>query len=225
MFLGAVAVLGAGVRVVRASAASVGPQPELERQAHAADSAAHAGRQQGRGGRSGGRGRGSRGRGGPRDSVSSRVPDTLPPQTGIGALDRRGYFNGKLDLDVATAAQIDALPGVSATMARRIVVDRTLRGPFVTRDGLRRVPGVGPSFLAKIDSLITFTGTVAQPSATDTAIARNRKVRAKPATRPAAPRTTGPRPTPSPLEVSDSCSLDPESAAFPQPASSALVQR
>ena len=62
-------------------------------------------------------------------------------------------------------------------MARRIVIDRTLRGPFVTRDGLRRVTGVGPAFLSKIDSLVTFTGTVTQPSASDTVIARNRKVR------------------------------------------------
>lgn len=226
MFLGAVAVLGAGVRVVRAGGASaVGAQPELERQAQAADSSARAGRS-GRGGRPVGRGRGSPGRKpGPFDSASAHSRDTVPPQVGAGPLDRRGYVNGKLDLDVATAAQINALPGVSATMARRIVLDRAMRGPFVTRDGLRRVTGVGPAFLSKIDSLIVFTGTVAQPSVSDTVIARNRKVRAKPPTRPVAPRTTGPRPTPSPPGVSDSCSPDPESAASPLPAWSTPVQR
>ena len=183
VFLGAVAVLGAGVRVVRASGASaVGEQPALERQAQAADSSARAGRSSGggrSGGRPGGRGRGARGRSGTLDSARSRARDTVPTQGGAAPFDRRGYFNGKLDLDVASAAQIDALPGVSATMARRIVIDRTLRGPFVTRDGLRRVTGVGPAFLSKIDSLITFTGTVTQPSASDTVIARNRKVRAE----------------------------------------------
>jgi len=189
MFLGAVAVLGAGVRVVRASNASAaGPQPELERQVQAADSSARAGRSA-RGGRSGGRGRGSRGR-------NAAPLDSAAAQAGSGSMDRRGYVNGKLDLDVASAAQIDALPGVSATMARRIVLDRALRGPFVTRDGLRRVTGVGPAFLSKIDSLVTFSGTVTQPSASDTIIGRTRKVRAKPATRPEARRTAGPRPTP-----------------------------
>jgi hypothetical protein len=69
-------------------------------------------------------------------------------------------------------------------MAKRIVADRMMRGPFVTRDGLRRVPGVGPAFLAKIDSLVTFSGTVVQPSASDTVIARVGKPRSKRASRP-----------------------------------------
>ena len=105
MFFGTVAVLGAGVRVVRAnSTPSVGQQPELQRQRQAADSSARAGRA-GRAARPArGRGRAS----GPRRGVA---PDSQ--RVGVGALDRRGYFNGKLDLDVATAQQMDALPGVN----------------------------------------------------------------------------------------------------------------
>jgi Helix-hairpin-helix motif len=200
VFLGTVAVLGAAVRVVRASARpTAGEQPELEHQVQAADSSWRAGRggRAGRGARSGGRGRGGRGRGAVKPDSGTQAMAQGTPQSGDGALDRRGYINGKLDLDVATAAQINALPGVSATMARRIVLDRAMRGPFITRDGLRRVTGAGPAFVARIDSLVTFTGTVVQPSASDTVIARTRKVRAKPVRRPAAPRTAVPRPTPS----------------------------
>jgi competence ComEA-like helix-hairpin-helix protein len=91
--------------------------------------------------------------------------------------DRRGYIGAKLDLDVATLAQIDSLPGVTPLMARRIVLDRIAHGPFVTRDGLRRVSGVGQVFLSKIDSLITFSGTVKMPSADDTVPSRARRGR------------------------------------------------
>lgn len=89
---------------------------------------------------------------------------------GGAPLDRAGYVGGKLDLDVATAAQIDLLPGVSAAMAKRIAVDRVRRGPFLSRDGLRRVSGVGPRFLAQIDSLVVFSGTFVGGSASDTII-------------------------------------------------------
>ena len=77
-------------------------------------------------------------------------------------LDRPGYVAGKLDLDVATAAQIDSLPGVTPTMAKRIVADRMRRGPFLNANGLRRVSGVGDMFLLRIDTLVTFSGTMKQ---------------------------------------------------------------
>lgn len=178
MFIGAVAVLGAAVRVVRAASAN-GPatvQPALDRQVKAADSAAHASR----GGTSSpGRGRQGRGRGARARSASDtskRVRDSIA-RAQRARLDRPGYIGGKLDLDVATLAQIDSLPGVSLLMARRIIFDRIAHGPFVTRDGLRRVSGVGQIFLSRIDSLITFSGVVRMPSAADTAAPPSRKGR------------------------------------------------
>ena len=178
LFLGAVAVLGAGVRVVRASGREdIGAQPALERQAQAADSAAKAGRAQGRGQR------GKRASGAKTETARSRSSrasrDTSHAREGAssararsvsGPLDHPGYVAGKLDLDVATAAQIDSLPGVSPAMAKRIVVDRMTRGPFVTRDGFRRVRGTGPVFMSRIDSLVTYSGTVRFPIASDTVI-------------------------------------------------------
>ena len=95
----------------------------------------------------------------------------------LGPLDRPGYVAGKLDLDVATAAQIESLPGVGPATAKRIVADRMQRGPFVTRDGFRRVRGTGPTFLAKIDSLVTFSGIVKHPVASDTIIPKSKRKR------------------------------------------------
>ena len=175
-FIGVVAVLGAGVRVVRASSdeSSTRPQPALDRQEHAADSAALAARtrkQQPTQGRQGGP-RGARARQ-PVDS-GKRVRDSLA-RVNAAPSDRRGYVGAKLDLDVATLAQIDSLPGVTPLMARRIVLDRMAHGPFLSRDGLRRVSGVGQIFLANIDSMVTFSGTMKMPSPEDTAPPRPRK--------------------------------------------------
>jgi len=170
LFISAVGVLGAGVRVVRAStAAAPSIQPALEHQMKVADSSArviHTPR---------GRGRAAAVR-----TAAAAAPDTGKKKpTGSGPLDRRGYIAGKLDLDVATAAQLDSLPGVSPTMAKRIVADRMARGPFLNRDGLRRVLGVGPLFMRQIDSLITFSGTYVQPDPNDTVIVRRAEVRVR----------------------------------------------
>src|SRR5215831_17986202 len=175
MFVSTVAVLGAAVRVVRAANGERKPaaQPALERQVNAADSAAHAGRVPQRGtNRSQQQGRGRVGRGRMADSTR-RTRDSTDRAT-AGVLDRPGYIGSKLDLDVATLAQIDSLPGVTPLMARRIVFDRIAHGPFVTRDGLRRVSGVGQIFLSRIDSLVTFSGTVKMPTAADTEPPRSR---------------------------------------------------
>ena len=186
LFLGVVAVLGAGVRVVRAanSRTATGVQPALEQQSQAADSAARAGRGA-RVDRAKGKSRGTgakqdaagrRSSRASRDSISVRERAERARAAG-GLLDHPGYIGGKLDLDVASAAQIDSLPGVTPTMAKRIVLDRMKRGPFVTRDGFRRVTGVGPVFVAKIDSLVVFSGVVRFPTDADTVIPPARRPR------------------------------------------------
>jgi hypothetical protein len=62
-------------------------------------------------------------------------------------------------------------------MAKRIVADRLMRGPFLSMNGLRRVSGVGPLFIQRIDSVVTFSGTMVQPNAGDTVILRRRPSR------------------------------------------------
>lgn len=182
VFVAAVALLGAGVRVVRAAShtSAAGAQPALEQQIQSADSAARASRRpagtRGRRARSdseSARGRGALGAAGRRDSSHTRRREV--------PLDRVEYLSGKLDLDIATAAQIDSLPGVLPSVAKRIVADRLRRGPFLNAAGLRRVPGVGPALLAKIDSLITFSGRFQPGVPGDTIIPRpRRRTRSRP---------------------------------------------
>lgn len=175
LFLAAVAVLGTGVRVARAARGNGehGPsaQPALEHQRSVTAQTAQ---------RASGRGRATHYMKAPADTDSTRRSPADPARKRArvaGSLDRPGYIGGKLDLDVATAAQLDSLPGISPTLARRIVADRLERGPFLTLEALRRVSGIGTAFIRKIDTLVTFSGTVKFPDAADTAIAPRKKKR------------------------------------------------
>lgn len=62
---------------------------------------------------------------------------------------------GPLDLNSATAAELEALPGVGPATAAAIVDDRDRNGPFASVDDLDRVPGIGPAKLAALRELVT----------------------------------------------------------------------
>lgn len=49
----------------------------------------------------------------------------------------------RLDLNTASAAQLQALPRIGPAMAERIVADREANGPFTSLDDLQRVNGIG----------------------------------------------------------------------------------
>ncbi|MBV8480957.1 MAG: ComEA family DNA-binding protein [Actinobacteria bacterium] len=59
-----------------------------------------------------------------------------------------------LDLNTASAEQLDALPGVGPATAQKIVDYRQQHGPFHTVDELEGVPGIGPSKLAQLKGLV-----------------------------------------------------------------------
>jgi competence protein ComEA len=61
---------------------------------------------------------------------------------------------GLLNLNSATVAELDALPGVGPVLAQRIVEHRE-RGPFASVDELDDVPGIGPARAAELAQLVT----------------------------------------------------------------------
>ncbi|HKN66533.1 MAG TPA: helix-hairpin-helix domain-containing protein [Gemmatimonadaceae bacterium] len=166
LFLASVGLLGASVRVLRAvgtiDAVPAANARALDGQLAAVDSARRA--KQGKG----------KARSRPKRGRRHSLPDTLPgSDTTIASPAPNGkpattLFRAKVDVDIATAGQLDALPGVGPVMARRIVADREKRGPFGSLANLRRVKGIGPALAARLDSLVTFSGTPRPPSATPT---------------------------------------------------------
>ncbi|HEX8272674.1 MAG TPA: helix-hairpin-helix domain-containing protein [Longimicrobiaceae bacterium] len=61
---------------------------------------------------------------------------------------------GPLDLNTATAAQLEALPGVGPALAGRIVAWRAANGRFRAPAELDRVPGIGEKSLRRILPLV-----------------------------------------------------------------------
>ncbi|MFZ9706707.1 MAG: ComEA family DNA-binding protein [Ilumatobacteraceae bacterium] len=55
-----------------------------------------------------------------------------------------------IDLNLATAADLDRLPGVGPSTAKAIIDHRTRNGPFASIDDLLKVKGIGPAKLAEI---------------------------------------------------------------------------
>jgi competence ComEA-like helix-hairpin-helix protein len=67
----------------------------------------------------------------------------------------KGPDRPALNVNHATAVELEGLPGIGPALARRIVADREAQGPFATVSALDRVPGIGPALMARLGGLIT----------------------------------------------------------------------
>ena len=59
-----------------------------------------------------------------------------------------------LDLNRATADQLESLPGIGAVKAAAILAERDSRGGFQSMEELEAVRGIGPSLVAKLRPLV-----------------------------------------------------------------------
>lgn len=62
--------------------------------------------------------------------------------------------SGKIDINRATAEQLDALPGIGPSTAQKIVADREANGPFAACEDLKRVAGIGDKKYAELADAI-----------------------------------------------------------------------
>lgn len=60
-----------------------------------------------------------------------------------------------VDVNAATASELEELPGVGPATAAAIVTERDRNGPFQGVDDLDRVPGIGPAKLEALRDLVT----------------------------------------------------------------------
>ncbi|HHX10165.1 MAG TPA: hypothetical protein GX729_02150 [Firmicutes bacterium] len=60
-----------------------------------------------------------------------------------------------ININTATARELEALPGIGPAKAAAIVEFRNQRGPFARKEDLKKVSGIGDATYSKIESLIT----------------------------------------------------------------------
>ncbi len=83
------------------------------------------------------------------DARSKSRSQSLPRATGPP---------GRIDVNTATADELERLPRVGPALAQRIIDHRQRHGPFQTPEDLRHVRGIGPSTVRLLEPLVTFSG-------------------------------------------------------------------
>jgi competence protein ComEA len=88
--------------------------------------------------------------------IAVGVPGAAPPAEGSGgpAAAPGQEPAGKVNLNTATLAQLDTLPGVGPVLAQRILDYRTGHGGFKSVNELRQVDGIGDARFEQLKDLV-----------------------------------------------------------------------
>ena len=81
-------------------------------------------------------------------AVTSGADSGASPTSGAGA------SSGLVNINTASAAELQTLSGIGPSMAQSIIDERTQNGAFASVDDLMRVSGIGEKKLAKIKDCI-----------------------------------------------------------------------
>ena len=63
--------------------------------------------------------------------------------------------SGPVNINTATQAELETLPGIGPTLAAEVIAYREASGPFASVEDTQNVPGIGPGCLERIRDLIT----------------------------------------------------------------------
>lgn len=76
------------------------------------------------------------------------------PEGGAAATSGTGASSGLVNINTASAAELQTLSGIGPSMAQSIIDERTQNGAFASVDDLMRVSGIGEKKFAKIKDCI-----------------------------------------------------------------------
>ncbi len=77
------------------------------------------------------------------------IPDSGSSTTTVSSATTR------ININTASQAELEELPGIGAALARRIIDHRNANGPFASTDDLQEVRGIGPTLFGSIVDAIT----------------------------------------------------------------------
>ena len=86
---------------------------------------------------------------------SSAAVVTIPTAAAEPEEEAPETASGKININTATAEELETLPGIGEKRAQAIVEDRQNNGPFRTVEELTRVKGIGEGILAGLIDGIT----------------------------------------------------------------------
>ncbi len=87
--------------------------------------------------------------------VARQMAGGTPGTVGATASSSGGTTSPTVNINTATAMELEALPGVGEVIAQRIVDYRTENGPFASVDELLDVSGIGDATLAEMRDMVT----------------------------------------------------------------------
>jgi competence protein ComEA len=89
------------------------------------------------------------------DGTQILVPKIGPAVTGVPGETAPGSSSGLINVNTASATELEALSGIGEVLAATIVEYRTQNGPFASVDDLLDVSGIGPATLEEIRDQVT----------------------------------------------------------------------
>jgi comEA protein len=103
------------------------------------------------------------GMGGTSGSAGSSSGMGSSSQSGLGS--SSGQMQGQIDINTASAKELESVPGMTKSMAKNIVKYRDQNGPFASVDDLAKVKGINEKKLNELRSHLTVgaAGSQQQP--------------------------------------------------------------
>ncbi|MFN0131320.1 MAG: ComEA family DNA-binding protein [Phycisphaerales bacterium] len=94
----------------------------------------------------------------PRPKASTIAAKSAPGTPALGASDIAqpppAPTDPRININVATAAELELLPGIGPALAKRVIDFRDASGPFKTIDDLDKVSGIGPKIMQRLRPLV-----------------------------------------------------------------------